>query len=330
MSLFILGVFSKSLYDDTLKTTNSKQEDSQIISSVEVYNQARTSSVEIIPSMSAGQSGSGFIYDITDTYIDILTNYHVVNNSGFSVVFSTGQSVSAEIEQYLALEDIASIRISKTDLSGDTLSEITAMNISDEIVIGDTSYVIGNALGMGISITNGIISFIHDGYNFNDISVDFIQTTAAINNGSSGGALINSNGDAVGLITAKVSSTSVEGVGFALPLYQYLPLLKSQPTSTDVEKTLLTGVSFSDTTEKHASLDSAFGAVVDSLNLSHQFSALGVKQGDVIVSVNNIEVEDSTTITTVLKSQTSIKSVVVVRCDFANSTKEEILLSKQQ
>lgn len=180
--------------------------------------------------------GSGVIIYADDQDLYIVTNYHVVEGaSTLSVTFVDDATYEAELCGYDESMDIALLKVSANALSSDTLSQITVVTIgsSDDLVVGEQVVAIGNALGYGQSVTTGIVSALN-----RTVSTDtgssstYIQTDAAINPGNSGGALLNMNGELIGINTAKVSSTEVEGMGYAIPISQVLELIESMITGT--------------------------------------------------------------------------------------------------
>ena len=125
------------------------------------------------------------------------------------------------------------IKVSVSDLSQDTISKISIVDIgdSDDLQVGEQVVAIGNALGYGQSVTTGVVSAVNRSISSSNSSqetaVSYIQTDAAINPGNSGGALLNMNGELVGINTAKISSTDVEGIGYAIPISQVTDLINS-------------------------------------------------------------------------------------------------------
>ena len=160
----------------------------------------------------------------------MVTNYHVVEGAKtLSVTFVDDQTYEAELYGYDESMDIALLRVAVDTLSSDTLSQISVVAIgdSDELVVGEQVVAIGNALGYGQSVTTGIVSALDRAVSTDTGSSTYIQTDAAINPGNSGGALFNMNGELIGINTAKVSSTDVEGMGYAIPISQVLDFIKS-------------------------------------------------------------------------------------------------------
>ncbi len=177
-------------------------------------------------------SGSGIIIGENESELLIVTNYHVVSGSNeLSVVFSYDEAndepslVSARVKGYEADKDLAVIAVSLEDITDEMRSQIKVATIGDSsnLVLGQDVVAIGNALGYGQSITTGIISALNREVTVSDeqgstITNRLIQTDAAINPGNSGGALLNMNGELIGINSVKVSSSSVEGMGYAIPI----------------------------------------------------------------------------------------------------------------
>lgn len=177
-------------------------------------------------------SGSGIIIGENDTELLIVTNYHVISGSNdLSVVFSYDEDsdepslVSAKVKGYVSDKDLAVIAVSLDDITDEMRSKIRIATIGDssKLVLGQEVVAIGNALGYGQSVTTGIISALNREVTVSDenggtITNKLIQTDAAINPGNSGGALLNMNGELIGINSVKVSSSSVEGMGYAIPI----------------------------------------------------------------------------------------------------------------
>lgn len=188
----------------------------------------------------AESSGSGIIIGENDTELLIVTNYHVVSGSSeLSVVFSYDEDsddpslVSARVKGYDADKDLAVISVSLDDITDDMRSKIKIATIGDssDLVLGQEVVAIGNALGYGQSVTTGIISALGREVTVSDenggsITNKLIQTDAAINPGNSGGALLNMNGELIGINSVKVASSSVEGMGYAIPISDVQPIIQ--------------------------------------------------------------------------------------------------------
>ena len=175
--------------------------------------------------------GSGIIIDKGDTDLYMVTNYHVVEGATtLSVTFVDNETYEDELCGYDESSDIAVIKVSLNDLTDDTLSQISVINVgdSDDLVVGEQVVAIGNALGYGQSVTTGIVSAMNRSISSSgNSSATYIQTDAAINPGNSGGALLNMEGELVGINTAKIASSEVEGMGYAIPISQVMDLIQS-------------------------------------------------------------------------------------------------------
>ena len=176
-------------------------------------------------------SGSGVILEKTKDYLYMITNHHVIDGAkDLSVTFSDDKTYKAEVVKYDENNDIAIIRVRIKDLSESTLAEIKPIKIGDSnsLEIGESVVAIGNALGYGQSVTTGVVSAVNRNFAPKE-SLDkktYIQTDAAINPGNSGGALLNMKGELVGINTAKIASSSIEGMGYAIPMARVLELIK--------------------------------------------------------------------------------------------------------
>ena len=172
-------------------------------------------------------AGSGVIVSVSDNEIFILTNYHVVQDSSeLSVKFIDDKSYDATIKGVSERKDIAIVSVNKKSVDSDTLKQIKIATIgnSNELKVGNGIIAIGNALGYGQSVTTGVVSALNREVSTDEYTQDMIQIDAAINGGNSGGALLNSKGEVVGINSIKYSSNglsysaSIEGMGFAIPI----------------------------------------------------------------------------------------------------------------
>lgn len=176
-------------------------------------------------------SGSGIIIGKNDSELLIATNYHVVEGAEtLSVGFCDSTACEAKVKGYDSEKDLAVVAVSLDDIDSDTMDAITIATIgnSDDLKVGAQVVAIGNALGYGQSVTTGIVSAKNRQVNSDDTIGDYdsdsnsatnlIQTDAAINPGNSGGALLNMNGEVVGINSSKLASTEVEGIGYAIAI----------------------------------------------------------------------------------------------------------------
>ena len=179
----------------------------------------------------ASTSGTGIIVGKNDTELLIVTNAHVVDNvSNLKCVFVDDQSVSATVKGSKSDQDIAVVGLSLSDIPSDTISKIAIAELadSDTIAVGQQVVAIGNALGEGQSVTNGIISALDRSITVNNVTFSgLIMTNAAINSGNSGGALLNASGKVIAINFAKTSSDGVEGMAYSIPVSNVKELISS-------------------------------------------------------------------------------------------------------
>ena len=180
-------------------------------------------------------SGSGIIAGQNDTELLIITNNHVVEDSEeLSVTFIDNQSVKAAVKGTDSDSDLAVIAVQLSDIPEETRKQIKAADLgdSDSLKLGQGVVAIGNALGQGQSVTVGYVSALNKKLTINDVERTLLQVDAAINPGNSGGALLNMNGEVIGINAAKYSDTSVEGIGYAIPISQAKDIISDLMTKT--------------------------------------------------------------------------------------------------
>ena len=198
--------------------------------------------------------GSGIIIGKNDSELLIVTNNHVVEGADtLSVCFIDNNAYEANVKGTDAENDLAVIAVPLDSISDDTMSQIAVASIgdSDSLKVGEQVVAIGNALGYGQSVTTGIVSAVNrtlssdssdtqdsEASSSDSSSSTYIQTDAAINPGNSGGALLNMNGEVIGINSAKLASTEVEGMGYAIPISRVSNIidnLMNQTTRTKVD-----------------------------------------------------------------------------------------------
>lgn len=186
--------------------------------------------------------GSGVIINKKNGEIDILTNYHVIEGATtLTCTLADNTNVEATVKGVDADRDLAVISIKTSDLSEDTLKQIAIATIgdSDKLQVGEQVVAIGNALGYGQSVTTGIVSATNRSVSTSsdtDKSQSYIQTDAAINLGNSGGALLNMSGELIGINSAKLSDTNVEGMGYAIAISDVKDSINTMLEGKDVSK----------------------------------------------------------------------------------------------
>ena len=182
----------------------------------------------------AQSSGSGIIVGQNDTELLIATNNHVVSGAtDMKVTFTVSTQVAAAVKGTDSATDLAIIAVKLSDIPSDTMSKIKVATLgnSDNVKVGQQVIAIGNAFGYGQSLTVGYISALdREITDENGIQHTYIQTDAAINPGNSGGALLDLNGNVIGINAAKNASTEVEGMGFAIPISKAQEILNNLMT----------------------------------------------------------------------------------------------------
>lgn len=181
-------------------------------------------------------AGSGIIIGKNDSELLIATNNHVIDGAEtVSVSFVDNETYEATIKGTDSDKDLAVVAVPLSSISSDTMSKISVATIGDssKLEVGEQVVAIGNALGYGQSVTTGIVSATNRTLDSEDSSeasydgISLIQTDAAINPGNSGGALLNMNGEVIGINSAKLASTEVEGMGYAIPVSRVSDIIEN-------------------------------------------------------------------------------------------------------
>lgn len=253
--------------------------------------------------LATASEGSGVIYKNADGYAYIVTNYHVIANSQeLEVLLADGTRAKAEIVGSDQWTDLAVIRIANTNVT--TVAEFAN---SDDVQVGQTAIAIGSPLGseFATSVTQGIVSATNrsvatdvDGDGQEDWVVTAIQTDAAINPGNSGGALINSAGQVIGINSMKISKSSVEGMGFAIPSNEVVSIIKQLEENGKITRPAL-GISMVNLTSVNARVvqqlnlpsDVKGGVVIAEVASKGSAKAAGLQAYDVIVEMDGQKIE---------------------------------------
>ena len=244
-------------------------------------------------------SGSGIIVGKTDDELLIVSNNHVVESADtLTVTFIDGSEAQAQVKGLDSDMDLAVIAVSLNDLSDDTKNAITVATLgsSDDLKLGEPVIAIGNALGYGQSVTNGIVSALNREITLENGSTGlengstgtFIQTNAAINPGNSGGALLNMNGEVIGINSNKIGGTAVEGMGYAIPITSASPIiadLMERQTRTKVaeDEVGYIGISLQEVTSQISQMyNMPEGIYVVSVEEGSAAANGGIMKGDII------------------------------------------------
>lgn len=244
-SLDVSEIASEALPSIVSITTKSVQEVQNYFGMYGMYGYAPQQQEQEVEG-----SGSGIIVGKNDDELLIATNYHVVEGADtLSVAFTDGNAVEASVKGFDEERDLAVVSVSLDDVEDDTMDAISIANIgsSDDLKVGEQVVAIGNALGYGQSVTTGIVSAknrrmdsdnntVTDGSDDSSDGVNLIQTDAAINPGNSGGALLNMEGEVVGINSAKLASTEVEGMGYAIAISDVTDILQNLMNETSRDK----------------------------------------------------------------------------------------------
>ena len=258
--------------------------------------------------------GSGIIVSEDDDYLYIATNNHVVADSEeLTVQFDDDSVVKAEIRGTDPDDDLAVVRVKKSDLGKDTYSNIKIATIgdSDSVVVGSPAIAIGNALGYGQSVTTGIVSALNRTVTTQDSQTGetvtnnkLIQTDAAINPGNSGGALLNENGEVIGINSVKYSSTEVEGIGYAIPMSVAKPIIESliQDGKYTSENQAYLGIKGGDVSSEMVAYGFPQGVYVSSVSAGSGAANAGLQEGDIITAIDSTKISSMTELQSALKS----------------------------
>lgn len=246
-------------------------------------------------------SGSGFIVGQNSKELLIATNNHVIQDAKtISVQFIDEEVYEASVKGSDTANDLAVVAVQVSDIKKSTMEKIKIADLGDSnsLKVGEMAIAIGNALGYGQSVTVGYISAkdreiseaSENGRTGNTIKA--IQTDAAINPGNSGGALLNTHGQVIGINSAKIANSAVEGVGYAIPISVATPIideLMNKETLKDSDKGYL-GISGRTVTEEMAVYNMPNGVYVAETAKGGAAEKAGIKQGDIITAINNMEV----------------------------------------
>ena len=278
-------------------------------------------------------AGSGVIIKEDNDKIYILTNNHVVEDSTeLSVKFIDDKSYDAKVEGVSERKDIAVLSIAKKDIEASTLEQIKVATLgnSDELKVGNGIIAIGNALGYGQSVTTGVVSAVNREVSTDEYVQDMIQIDAAINGGNSGGALLNSNGELVGINSIKYSnsgsssSASIEGMGFAIPISDVDEIIAELVQGKNDEGGVLLGIEGYMTTSNRMNNDLPEGFYVSSIEKGSNADKSDLEIGNIITEIDGNKVKSVDTIKKVLNKKAKGDSVTLkVKYASKNEYKEK-------
>ncbi|MBR6689386.1 MAG: trypsin-like peptidase domain-containing protein [Clostridia bacterium] len=240
-------------------------------------------------STEAEGEGSGIVYS-KEGYI--ITNYHVVEeaikskNAKVEVLLSTGESLEAKVIGGDEITDIAVVKVEAGKLTAAEFGD------SDGVEVGELAVAIGNPLGQEFagSVTVGYVSAVNRTMTAEGTTYNLIQTDAAINSGNSGGPLVSSSGKVIGINTAKIAATGVEGMGFSIPINEVLPIVEELITNKKIARPYIGigGVEIDEYDAKRYNL--VPGVYVQTVDIKSAAEKAGIRQGDVITEVDGTKV----------------------------------------
>ena len=258
-------------------------------------------------------SGSGVVYKIDGPYAYIVTNNHVIEGAKkIDISLQSGETTTAELVGKDALSDLAVLKI-----DAKYAETVLEFGDSDKIRAGDQVTAIGNPLGLDFSgtVTQGIISAVERSINVEtsagDWELNVIQTDAAINPGNSGGALLNTAGEVIGINSLKISQGGVEGLGFAIPSNEVIPLIEEMTEKGHVERPYI-GVGLANLNQVPGQYVQKLpksvegGVMVVSIDPESAAGKAGLKEEDIITAINGNKVKNSTELRKYLYTELNI------------------------
>ncbi|MFV0314611.1 MAG: S1C family serine protease [Anaerotignum sp.] len=258
--------------------------------------------------------GSGVIFFSDDTKIAIATNNHVIEGAtSIYVTLAEDVTVPAKVAGTKSESDLAVLTVSWDDLKKADVKEVSVATFgdSDELEVGESVIAIGNAMGMGLSATDGMISMKEQTIDVEGNHLTVLQTSAAINGGNSGGPLVNGAGEVVGINTAKYNSSMAEGMGYAIPSNVIVPIVEELLENGTQPKPFI-GITGTNITSENASLYRLpVGALVMEVAEGGPAEEAGIMVGDIITSFDGKTVMDMDSMVKVV-SETKVGDVVDV------------------
>ena len=261
---------------------------------------------------SSQSSGSGIIIGQNDEELLIVTNHHVAESAEkLELTFIDGSTAEAKVKGMNSEMDIAVIAVDLNDLADETKAAIAIATLgdSDNLKLGQPAIVIGNALGIGISVTSGVISGLDREMTREDgVKGTFIQTDAAINHGNSGGALLDINGNVIGITSGKLSGDDVDNMGYAIPISAAYPIIselmehQTRKDKVAEEEMGYLGVSlqtFDDSARSYYGIPE--GAFVMGVYKDTGADKAGIYKGDVIIKLEGEKISSTSDIKSILQ-----------------------------
>ena len=285
-------------------------------------------------------SGSGILVGQNDTELLIVTNNHVVDGATtLTVTFVDGESVAAQIKGTDSSMDLAVVAVNTSDVKTSTLEQLAYATLGDSesLQLGEPVVAIGNALGYGQSVTSGIVSAVDVDLGDDEMSSSLIQTDAAINAGNSGGALLNSKGQLIGINSAKISSsgyeTSVDNMGYAIQISQAKPIIdelmnKETRTKVDEADRGYIGIRGNSVTDEfYQGYGMPYGVYVAEVIDGKAAEKAGIQMGDIIVKLDGDSIDSMTALSSKLEYYKKGETIPVTVARLSNGEYKEVVLS---
>ena len=356
----ILGTSNSSNVQASLTTGDDSTVKPTAVSSSYVANDVSDIVDEVMPSIVAitnvsqteyqsfwGQSktyestscGSGIIVGQDNDYLYVATNNHVVEGANsLTVTLANDDTVSAEIKGTDPSTDLAVVKVALSSIKDDTMSaiKVATLGSSDALKVGESCIAIGNALGYGQSVTTGVISALNREVSVSDSSsstnytAELIQTDAAINPGNSGGALLNTAGEVIGINSVKYSDTSVEGIGYAIPMDTAKPIIEELITKEKVDESnsAYLGIAGVDVTSDVAkTYNMPTGVYVAQVTEGSAAEKAGIQKGDIITKFDGKDVTSMEELSYNMQYYAAGTTVDVVIARSSNGQYEEQTIS---
>ena len=271
-----------------------------MVSVINKYTQTINSFFGQSYTQEGASSGSGIIIGENETELLLATNYHVVSGSdSIEIIFIDGTTAQAYIKGTNPDMDLAVVSVLLESLSAETKSAIAVASLGDSEVLkmGQPVIAIGNALGYGQSVTTGVVSAVNREIQMEDGATgSFIQTDAAINPGNSGGALLNMQGQVIGINSSKIGGSTIEGMGFAIPIHAAEPIISDLSLQTtkikvDEKDRGYLGVSIAEMSASYAQMyGMPQGVLIAEVVKDSGADLAGIKRYDIIVGFDGFKI----------------------------------------
>ena len=344
----IMALLEENHYDTGMVQTNSvtmvssdisDMVDEVMPSMVSIVNEyvERISYFGQVIEQEGSSSGSGIIVGENETELLIATNYHVIEGAERLVVYFADDSFAeAVVKGTDSHMDLAVIAISLEDLNTETRRQISVAKLgdSDALELGEPVIAIGNALGYGLSVTDGIVSALDREIELDDGSTGtFIQTNAAINPGNSGGALLNINGEVIGINSNKIGGTVIEGMGYAIPISAAQPILEDLMAKETRNKVDVNNMGYLGIVPQSVSADAASlkgmpeGVFVSQIDEGTPAAEGGMLYGDIIIKFDGSRLYTAEELRNILEYYEAGETVEILVMRMNNGQYEEVTLN---